>query len=163
MAFIKRVYNTLFKFFSPLFFLCNNIFNFKYICKRKGDGLLYPKRFQFILICFCCVFIPDVSYAELTAKTYVDTIASSKVNTVDLASIIAAAITGKEDTTNKIKSVSGGGTGITSSSTDTGYPSAKAVYDLSTTKVSLTGDETIGGTKTFSTGPIVPTPTYPTL
>jgi hypothetical protein len=35
----------------------------------------------------------------------------------------------KEDISNKTKSVSGGGTGITSASTDTQYPTAKATYD----------------------------------
>ena len=38
-------------------------------------------------------------------------------------------VSGKEDTSNKLLSVSGGGAGITSSATDTQYPSAKAVYD----------------------------------
>lgn len=41
----------------------------------------------------------------------------------------------KEDTANKLKSVSGGGAGITSSATDTEYPSAKAVYDFVDTLV----------------------------
>lgn len=41
----------------------------------------------------------------------------------------------KEDTANKLKSVSGGGAGITSAATDTQYPSAKAVYDFVDTLV----------------------------
>ena len=36
----------------------------------------------------------------------------------------------KESKSNKLLSVSGGGAGITSSATDTQYPSAKAVYDV---------------------------------
>ena len=44
-------------------------------------------------------------------------------------------LTGKEDTSNKLLSVSGGGAGITSSATDTQYPSAKAVYDFVDTLV----------------------------
>jgi hypothetical protein len=57
--------------------------------------------------------VPRVSLADVAATTYVD-----------------AAIAGKEDTANKITSVSGGGTGLTAAATDAQYPSAKAVYGM---------------------------------
>lgn len=128
-----------------------------------ADVLKHPVRNS---IFFTFVLISNSAFAEnaLTAKLYVDALSATKVNTADLANIIAAAITGKEDKTNKVASVSGGGPGITiGSANDTGYPTTKAVYDSVSTKVGLTGDEIIDGTKTFSSGPIVPTPTYPTL
>lgn len=46
-----------------------------------------------------------------------------------------AIVSGKEDTANRLLSVSGGGAGITSSATDVQYPSAKAVYDYVDTLV----------------------------
>jgi hypothetical protein len=42
---------------------------------------------------------------------------------------IVAAVSGKEDKSNKVPSVSGGGTGIIGTATDLQYPSARAVYD----------------------------------
>lgn len=128
-----------------------------------SDVLKHPVRNSIFLI---FVLISNSAFAEnaLTAKLYVDALSATKVNSADLANIIAAAITGKEDSINKVASVSGGGPGITLGSVnDTGYPTTKAVYDSVSTKVGLTGDEIIDGTKTFSSGPIVPTPTYPTL
>ncbi|MDR1338325.1 MAG: hypothetical protein LBJ73_04855 [Rickettsiales bacterium] len=59
------------------------------------------------------VLVPTVSHADVAATSYVDT-----------------AIAAKEDIANKITSVSGGGSGITSAATDAQYPSAKAVYDI---------------------------------
>jgi hypothetical protein len=75
----------------------------------------YSVVFPRILIFLSAIsfFIPVVSHADVAATTYVDT-----------------AIAAKEDTANKIKSVSGGGSGITSAATDAQYPSAKAVYGM---------------------------------
>ena len=50
-------------------------------------------------------------------------------------------------------------TNVTSdAASDTKYPSVKATKTYADSKVSLTGDETIAGVKTFSSSPIVPTP-----
>lgn len=66
----------------------------------------------------------DLTVAQLYAEY---TISSGTV-TWNNTSTLAVDISGKENTSNKLKSTSGGGAGITSSSTDTQYPSAKAVY-----------------------------------
>lgn len=104
----------------------------------------------FIVFIFISFFGFSANAEIITSKDYVDNLLATKVNTADLADIIASAITGKEDTSNKVASVSGGGTGITVSSTDTQYPSAKATWDGLVTKVGLTGNETVAGDKTFS-------------
>lgn len=72
----------------------------------------------------------------------------SGANAADIASVlyVADAINSKEDSTNKVVSA----TGLTVTSTDVEYPSAKTVYDVLVTKVGLTGDETVAGNKTFS-------------
>jgi len=57
-----------------------------------------------------------------------------------------------EDVANK-------STNVTSdAASDTKYPSVKATKTYADTKVSLTGDETITGVKTFGDSPVVPTP-----
>lgn len=61
-----------------------------------------------------------------------------------------------EDVANK-------STNVTSdAASDTKYPSVKAVKTYADKKVSLTGNETIEDVKTFSSSPIVPTPTSDT-
>ena len=68
----------------------------------------------------------------------VTTAISGKANTSDLGSaafadttdfVDVSAIANMEVTTNKLRSVSGGGAGITAGATDTQYASGKAVYD----------------------------------
>ena len=126
-------------------------------------------RFLSVFIWVAMFFaLPAPSYASpITAKSYVDAQVSTRVATADIASIIAGNITGKEDVVNKLKSVAGGGTGITSAATDIQYPSAKAVYAELATKandadvVKLTGNQTIAGNKTFTGVTTVPTPTMP--
>lgn len=58
-----------------------------------------------------------------------------------------------EDVANKSTDISADG------SSDTKYPSTKASKTYADTKVSKTGNESISGIKTFSSSPIVPTPT----
>ena len=58
-----------------------------------------------------------------------------------------------EDVANKSTNVT------TDGASDTKYPSVKAVKTYADGKVSLNGNETIAGIKTFSSSPIVPSPT----
>ncbi|MDR1207413.1 MAG: hypothetical protein LBK26_03305 [Rickettsiales bacterium] len=60
-----------------------------------------------------------------------------------------------ETDANKVKSISGGGTGITAAATDDQYPSAKAVKDT------LDGAEQVGNRAT-DVGDSTTTTTYPT-
>ena len=69
-------------------------------------------------------------------------------------------LTLKEDKSNKVISVSGGGAGVTSAGTDVQYPSVKAVYE---DVVKNYGDESIDGVKTFTSIPQIPTASLPTL
>jgi hypothetical protein len=97
-----------------------------------------------MLLSLTAFFVPTFSRADVAATTYVDT-----------------AIATKEDTANKITSVSGGGTGLTAAATDAQYPSARAIADALDAKVGKSGDETIGGVKTFSQIPVFPTAPLP--
>jgi hypothetical protein len=72
-----------------------------------------------------------------------------------------------ETESNKVKSAGGGGPGITVSSTDDQYPSAKAVNEVAAAKandsavVHNTGNESVSGIKTFSNIPQIPTASLP--
>ena len=79
-------------------------------------------KIKFLLLVFvvATVTFPSMVFADIdtiiATKNYVDSMAE-QVRDV------------KEDVSNKVLSVSGGGTGLTSESSDDQYPSAKAVYD----------------------------------
>ncbi len=89
------------------------------------------------LFLFLMLIASTGAYADIATDVYVDRITKSL-----------------ESTVNKV-------TAITVTATDVQYPSALAVKTALDAKVSTTGDETVGGVKTFSASPIVPSPTLP--
>jgi hypothetical protein len=94
---------------------------------------------------------------SVATKKYVDSAVMSRVRNTEIATLIANGITAKEDTANKVSTA-----GITAAATDTQYPTARAVFEITNAKVGKTGDETVNGIKTFVVSPIVPTQPLPT-
>lgn len=106
------------------------------------DTFSKPYKACFFVLTVAALLVAAVpARAALTAKSYVD-------------QSLTTALAGKEDITNKT-------TAISAASTDVQYPSAKAVNTSLGGKVSMTGDETIAGVKTFASIPIIPTAPLP--
>lgn len=114
---------------------------------------------------FVYIFSCNLSHAAgISSKDYVDNVISDKVSSSDLAGIIATAITSKVD--KVVPSAAGNIATLTDSGnlSDSGIVLSNIAKktDLDT-KVSLTGDETIAGNKTFTGAVIVPTQPIPSL
>ncbi|MCL1892509.1 MAG: hypothetical protein FWF97_04475 [Alphaproteobacteria bacterium] len=87
--------------------------------------------------------VNEVRTTANTAKSVTDSITTNDTIAKANSALQSAAITDMEVTTNKLKSVTGGGAGITGSATDTQYASAKAVYDA--IAASAYNDATLAG------------------
>ena len=118
------------------------------------------KKLHFLIVSFSifCFLTPLKSaIADIASKVYVDDSLVAKVNTADLATEIASAITGKEDVSNKVSDLSA------SFTDNTQYPSALAVKNALANKVDITAgtNQTLSGTYTVAGTLSVNTPTLP--